>query len=254
MTSSDVQNEITESFEEFEISFRRHHPLLWWSALLGPFVVTGVVLLAIALIQSPAFAGEIVGMAFATFFLFGRFIILVDESFGLSTTMTSSNLFIMVTYMDMMTAVFVAFNIGILFGLPRVGPRIAGLVADAQFILRMQPWMRRATFMGLVVFVIFPTSTTGSIGGSIFGRLLGMNRLQTLLAIFVGSVSGNALMLFFSKQLRPLKQLLQDSTEAKVISIVILIVVVVAIERWYSAMKNRYLAKSESESSDESDD
>ena len=98
-------------------------------------------------------------------------------------------------------ALFVAFHMGVVFRIPFVGPKIASMVSDGQFILRKQPWIRRAAFIGLVVFVVFPTSTTGSVGGSIFGRILGMKRWRVVTAILCGSLLGNGLMLVFSEQL-----------------------------------------------------
>ena len=146
----------------------------------------------------------------------------------------------MVTYMDVLVALFVAFNMGILFRLPWLGPKLALVAADAQFILKIQPWMRNATFLGLTAFVMFPTSTTGSIGGSVLGRLLGLTRLQTLTAIFTGSVLGNGLMFVFSERLKPLKQLLQDSMTAKIVGVIAVIVLIMAIDRWFRAVKRKY--------------
>ena len=220
--------------------------------MVGPVVVTAVVLTIIGLSQGWTTSGRYLIAAAATFMLFGRFVILFGSDASVTETvegsdmvnmLTSEQLFCMVTYMDVMTALFVAFNVGLLFRLPIVGPRISGLVADAKFILRMQPWMSRATFAGLVAFVIFPTSTTGSIGGSILGRLLGLTRRTTLFAIFLGSVLGNGLMYFFSEQLRPFKEMLQDSTPAKVIGIVGVIFLIVGIERWFSRLKKKYMAQ-----------
>ena len=244
-----------ESFKRTEDSLRKNHPVAWVISLVSPFLVTLVILLAIGVAQGWADAGKIVIAALVTFSIFGRFVILFGsdaqptdvanvEGAETVSSFSSAELFMLVTYMDFMTALFIAFNIGILFRLPKIGPKLAGLVADAQFILRMQPWMRRATFLGLVIFVIFPTSTTGSVGGSIFGRLLGLRRLPTLLAILVGSILGNGLMYFFSKQLGPLKQLLQDSISAKVVGVIVVLMIVVSLERWFSVMKKRHLSTS----------
>ena len=253
MPAPDIQHEIIESFEESEFSFRKNRPIVWLASLVGPLVVTAGILVLIGVFHGWDVVQKTVVAGAATFFLLGRFVILlgsdsaqsgesIEEGAGLVGFMTSGQLFIMVTYMDVMTALFVAFHLGPLFRLPWVGKKISEMVADAQFILHTQPWMRRATFLGLVLFVIFPTSTTGSIGGSIFGRLLGLSRIQTLAAIFTGSVLGNGLMYFFSEQLRPLKQMFQDSVPAQVGSIVAVIVIVVALERWFRIMKKRYIA------------
>jgi uncharacterized membrane protein len=50
--------------------------------------------------------------------------------------------------------------------------------------------MRRWAFTGVMLFVMFPLTGTGAIGGSLFGRLLGLSRIRTFLSITVGSAIG----------------------------------------------------------------
>jgi predicted tellurium resistance membrane protein TerC len=69
-------------------------------------------------------------------------------------------------------------------------------------ILAAHPWMRRATFIGLVIFVAVPLAMTGSVGGSILGRLLGMSRVGTFAGVIIGNLLGSALMYFGSGVLR----------------------------------------------------
>lgn len=256
--STETQPEIWHSFEEFETSLRRERPMVWWATLCGPFVITAAVLSAIGIVAGMAMVGRTVFAAAATFFIFGRFAILLGSDASAAADaaanveaaeyvrfLTSEELFALVTYMDFMTALLIAFHIGFLFRLPWAGPKLAGVAADAHFILRMMPWMRRATFLGLVVFVVFPTSTTGSIGGSIVGRLLGMGRFQTLMAIFTGSVIGNGIMYYFSEQLHPWKEMFQDSLAAQIATVIVIIVLVVAIEKWFRYKKKQFLANLE---------
>lgn len=40
----------------------------------------------------------------------------------------------------------------------------------------------------------FPLQATGSVGGSLFGRMLGMSRVATFVAIVIGNVIGNGVM------------------------------------------------------------
>ena len=235
-----------------EASFRKNYPLAWLASLIGPIAVTAVVLLTIGTLNEWATVGRVIFAALATFFIFGRFVILFGNDFStpiptadaeaveLVHFLSSGELAFMVTYMDVMTVLFVAFHMGVLFRLPWLGPKLAEVVNDARIILQIQPWMRQATLLGLVVFVIFPTSTTGSVGGSILGRLLGLTRLQTLFAIFTGSVIGNGLMFMFSDRLRPLKELLQDSLTAKVIGISAVVILLITIERWFKSVKKKY--------------
>ena len=228
-------------------AYRKSHPVAWWLALIGPFLISAVLLGFIALIQGPDVAYSYATAALSAFLFFGRFIILIGQNEPTSDSifflkhLSASNLFFMLTYMDTMVAMFVAFHIGIIFRLPWIGPRIQGIISDSQFILRKQPWIRRTAFIGLVGFVIFPTSTTGSVGGSIFGRLLGMKRWRVVAAILVGSILGNGLMLIFSKQIGKYS----DNWTLKLFGVILMIVVLFVVERKFQSMKAEYMAQEE---------
>ncbi len=247
------------SFEEahatlldIEKDYRHDHRIAWWLALLGPFVITAVVLGFIYLVQGPKVVFSYLGAAASAFFIFGRFIILIgsqDANLGEGPVflkhLDARNLFMMLTYFDVMVALFVSFHMGIIFRLPVVGPRIADMVTDGQFILKKQPWIRRAAFFGLVSFVIFPTSTTGSIGGSIFGRLLGMKRFRVVLAILIGSLLGNGLMLLFSKQLA--KSGFGDNWAFRIGGVAAMLVALFLFEKKFRSLKEFYVAQEKEE-------
>ena len=227
--------------------YRKSHPVAWWLSLIGPFLITGLLLGLIALIQGSDLAYNYVMAALSAFLFFGRLIILIGQSEPNSDSififkhLSATNLFVMLTYMDTMVAMFVAFHIGIIFRLPWIGPRIQGIISDSQFILRKQPWIRRTAFVGLVGFVIFPTSTTGSVGGSIFGRLLGMKRWRVVFAILLGSILGNGLMLLFSKQIAKYS----DNWMLKLFGVILMIAVLFIVERKFQSIKAEYMAQEE---------
>jgi len=185
-----------------EASYRRDYPVLWWLTLVGPFVVTGGVLFAVWELSGSNVAWRLVSTAVGTFFVLGKFVILGGTDGDLLDArafFTAEQLFVMVLYMDVMTACLLAFHLGFLFRLPVVGAKLNAMVEDGHFILQSNPWMKRLTFVGLVAFVMFPLAATGSVGGSIFARLLGMSRLSTFVGITLGNVLGCALMYFGSE-------------------------------------------------------
>ena len=241
------QREASQSLADLEKCYRRDHPIAWWSALLGPLVISTVVLGIVSVTQGPDVAYSYLASAITAFFAFGRFIILLGQNepdpdgFFFLKHLNAINLFVMLTYLDTIVAMFVAFHMGIIFRLPWAGPKIRDMVSDGQFILRKQPWIRRAAFVGLIGFVIFPTSTTGSVGGSIFGRLLGMKRWRVVSAILVGSVLGNGLMLLFSKQINKLE--ISDNWTLRISAVVAMIVALYFIERKFRQLKNEHYAQ-----------
>lgn len=252
-----LRSELVRSFSSFETSFRSRFPMLWLVTLLAPVVVTVVLLVVLGLINGWDYPQKLVGHALATFFIFGRFIVLVGTEGAASVVETAEKgfkvllspgeLFAMVTYMDFMVALFVTFHMGILFRLPNIGPKIAMLVWDGKFIMDAQPWIKRVAFFGLVLFVMFPTSTTGSIGGSIFGRLLGMSRWMTVCGVLLGSIAGNALMYGFSKQIN--QYIGPENYGIKIVGIVLLIALVFMMELRYRKVKNKFLDRQATEES-----
>ena len=264
-TPEKLRQELMQSFTEFETNFRKRFPVIWISTLLGPFVLSIVILIGLGLIFGWGYPQKVLYHVFMTFFIFGRFIILtgMETADGVAAaaegakavlykvTMKPAELFGLVTYMDFMVALFVTFHMGIVFRLPYVGEKIAALVWDGKFIMDSQPWIKRMAFLGLVLFVMFPTSTTGSIGGSIFGRLLGMGRMFTLAGVLLGSLLGNALMYVFAKQINEI--LPPDSMWIKILGVVILLVLVVLMELRYQRIKKKYFSDSKTKDVSKSD-
>ena len=242
-----LRAELLSSFKHFESGFRRQYPLFWLLTLIGPLVVTGVILVLLGMAYGWEYPSKVIGHAFLTFFVFGRFIVLLGMPEAVEkahdVTMNAGSLFALVTYMDVMVALFVTFHMGILFRLPVIGEKIAALVWDGKFIMDRYPWIRRVAILGLVLFVIFPTSTTGSIGGSIFGRLLGLGRTQTVMGILLGSVLGNGLMYAFSKQIN--QYIDPQNMWIKIAGGLILVGIFVLVEIRYQQVKKKYFSQDE---------
>ena len=230
-----------DQWQATESDFRQEHPLLWSGTLIGPFVFSGTLLLGLFLYGGWDFASRLVTNTAFTVWLFGRFIILSGAEGGVSDfdgALSSLQLFLLVCYIDVMTALVLAFHIGFLFRLPWIGPRIAALVTDGHFILDAQPWMRRATFFGLIAFVGFPLAATGSVGGSIFGRLLGLSRPATFTGICIGSLIGNGLMYWFADILDSWMD--KDSWVIRFGGIAVIVLIVILLERRYRRLRDQF--------------
>lgn len=246
---NELRRRIVAGITEFERSFRQRFPVLWLSTFVGPFLISIITLLSIGFVYSWTLSLKFLVMALATFVLLGRLSILggIDkgsESILAAYALSPFQLFGMVTVMDCLVALFVTFHMGILFRIPWVGPKIAGLTCDSKFIMDQQPWMRRLAFLALVSFVMFPTSTTGSIGGSIFGRLLGLGRIRTLLGVFAGSVLGNGVMYFFAREINKIFEG-PNKWVLTIAGILIMVATLVAVEIRYRKAKQEYIANYE---------
>lgn len=238
-----LRDQLHSMFAGFEKQFRKERPFLWQATLLAPIVVSLAILILLCFVQGPGYALKVVNHALLTFFVLGRFVLLAGVEGGDSAAisriaMSPGELFGVVTYLDFMTALFVTFHMGVMFRIPKVGPKLAMLVWDGKFFMDSQPWIKRMAFAGLVVFVIFPSSTTGSIGGSIFGRLLGLSRWATVGGVLLGSLLGNTIMYAFAKQIN---KLLEDNWTLRIIGLAIIVLGCVAFEWRYRKVKDRYI-------------
>ncbi len=189
--------ELTASLTQAEEQLWKRHRIVWWATLAGPVLLTVVALSAIYLFAGAAFTQRLLTTALSGLFLFGRFIILAGhdpEVAKVTGSLSSLQLFAMVTYLDLIVAVTLIFHTGFLFRLPWFGSRATAFVNDGRFLIRSHPWIRRTTFLGLVLFVAIPLAAMGSVGGTILGRILGVARLRIFFAILLGSLLGNGMM------------------------------------------------------------
>ncbi|MGD9791560.1 MAG: small multi-drug export protein [Phycisphaerales bacterium] len=192
---------------KFGDTFRRDYPVGWWATLIAPFLLTGALLASLGLTRGWDFVAKLVAAATSSFFVLGRFVILLGsgevnpaleghaEDVAKFKFLSTPELFTMVTWMDLCTACILVYHASFIYKIPKLGPRLLSLRDEGQFFLRYQPWIRRFTFIGLSLFVAIPIAATGAIAGSIFGRLLGMTRTATILAICCGTLLGNGVML-----------------------------------------------------------
>lgn len=188
--SNPAPDEFAASLEQAEESLWRLHRIIWWSTLLGPVLVTAAIVATVYGAAGAEFTGRLLTTALTGVLLFGRFIILAGhdpEVAKVTGGLSSGQLFLMVTYMDLIVATVLIFHTGFLFRLPWLGSRATALVNDGRFLIHSQPWIRRTTFLGLVLFVAIPLAAMGSVGGTIFGRMLGVSRLRIVIAILLGN-------------------------------------------------------------------
>ena len=174
----------------------------------------------------------LIAAALAFFFL-GKFVILGSEQLSLDPF----ELFALVVYMDIMTGMLLVFHAGFLFRIPYLGSRLLVVARDSQQLLAGHPWIRRATFIGITLYVMFPLAATGAVGAAIFGRLLGMSRLSTFLAICLGSILGCGIMVYGSVLID--KYIGRDNPMLTIGGVAIVIALILLLNYRYRKMKQR---------------
>ena len=193
--------DLVSELDDSEQRLWKRHRLIWWLTLVGPVFVTIGILAGVYAAAGRETMVTLMTTALAGMFLFGRFIILAGhdpEVAAAAGGFSSGQLSLMVTYLDLIVAVVLIFHAGFIFRLPWFGSRATALIDDGRFLIRSQPWIRRTTFAGLVFFVAIPLAAMGSVGGTIFGRMLGVARGRIIAAIICGSMLGNGVMWFGS--------------------------------------------------------
>jgi uncharacterized membrane protein len=230
---------VTESFLEFEKNFHKNFFLLWLGTLIGPGIATILIFASIYAVYGSTVFWELLAAACASISFLGRFSIITPFP-----GMTPTSLFWMVSCQDLLVAFFLAFHVGFMFRLPWIGAKIASLASDSEFILAHQPWMKRMTFFGLLAFVAFPLAATGSVGGAILGRLLGLSRWAIFWGSVIGAVIGNAAMLFLAETAAEF--LPADSLLVKWGGLPIVLLIIILLERRYSNMKRAFVEEKKS--------
>lgn len=227
--------------DDFEKNFRANYPFLWKTTLFGPLLLTVVILGILYVTMGPAYVHRLVATALSTFFFFGRFVILAgagdQDIAAIQGFFSAEFLFLMVVYMDFLVATLLVFHASFLFRIPWLGSRVADLASDGHFILKKNPWIRRATFIGLIAFVTFPLASTGSVGGAVFSRILGMGRGLAYMAIMMGSVIGCGMMYFGSQLIT--RYLGRDNPVTLIAGILVIVLVILGLNLWYRNLKRR---------------
>jgi uncharacterized membrane protein len=226
--------------DQFEKNLKKELPIAWVATLYGPVVLSLLIVAAFYVANGAAFTSKLLGTVLATFFFFGRFVILGGtdpEIEELRKFFSPEFLFGMVVYMDTMVALMFIFHAAFLFKIPWLGPRLHDLAKDGHFILKKHPWIRRAAFLGLVAFVAFPLAATGSVGGAILSRILGMSRLRAFGAIVAGSVIGCGMMYFGSQLIN--RYLPRDNHWTVIGGIAVIATIIVLLNIWYRRLKAR---------------
>jgi len=94
-------------------------------------------------------------------------------------------------FLDFAGGLFMAWNFPLVLRVPYVGPRVRRFVTAGRAYLDRRPWLERLYFVGLIAFVSLPFDGSGSIVGSILGRMLGMTKTEVLSCITIGGIIGS---------------------------------------------------------------
>ena len=97
-------------------------------------------------------------------------------------------------FVDIAVGVFLTWNFDLAKKIPFIGSGITRVQRKGEDMLGSLRWLERASFIGIVVFVMFPFQGSGAVGGTILGRAIGLSPNKNLAAVTIGAVGGSFLL------------------------------------------------------------
>lgn len=153
--------------------------------LLLPVAAAAVGYLLVLLLASPRAANQalLVGGIFLTFV--GPSVIFGAAGFdALGTWQVAA----VVASFSVLTAFFYAYNLDLLERVPKVGVWLRRVSISTRRTLTARPWIRRWATFGVGFFVLLPLPGSGTLGGSLMGRLVGLSPRATFGAVGVAGI------------------------------------------------------------------
>ncbi len=140
--------------------------------------------------------------------------------------------------LDTLTVVVFVYSFDAFYRLGPLRRALDKLYGNMRLVLKVYPSMKRASVIGVFLFVLFPISGTGALGASVIGALLGMERTVVIATVSAGGICGGLIMAFladnFASALLSLKAV-QNNPSSKywisAIAVLVLVAVVVLLGR-----------------------
>ena len=135
--------------------------------------------------------------------------------------------------LDTLTVVVFVYSFEAFYKLRPLRRALDRLYTNMTLVLKVYPSMKRASVIGMFLFVLFPVSGTGALGASVIGALLGMDRFVVMATVSAGGLVGGMLMAFLADNsanaLLSLKAVQQNPSSRYWISAGLLLLVVVIV-------------------------
>ncbi len=146
---------------------------------------------------APTETFEVLGLVPVTFVAVGKFLPLWGVS-GQSS-LGPYELSLVIWGLDTLTVVVFVYSFEAFYRLRPLRNALDKLYTNMNLVLQVYPSMKRASVIGVFLFVLFPVSGTGALGASVIGALLGMNRFVVMATVSLGGIVGGLLMAFLAE-------------------------------------------------------
>ncbi len=160
--------------------------------VLGPLGVTLVAWAVLWAVGGATVANESLVAAGLFLTIVGATVILgpavVGQDYGFGH-LTTWQLVGVTSFMTVVTAFFWTYNLDLLERIPRLGPVLRRSRMRMASSLSEHPWIRRLAVFGVGFFVLLPLPGSGTLGGSLVARILGLKRKVGFLAVSAGGLA-----------------------------------------------------------------
>ncbi|MCA1915814.1 small multi-drug export protein [Methanospirillum hungatei] len=92
-----------------------------------------------------------------------------------------------IVWVDIACCLFMIWNFELICNIPYLGNMIRYLIRKGELYLGKHRWLEQLYFIGLIFFVFFPLQGTGSVSGSVIGKMIGLKTIEIFAAIAIGS-------------------------------------------------------------------
>tara|TARA_R110002096_G_scaffold408075_1_gene606943 strand:+ start:48371 stop:49108 length:738 start_codon:yes stop_codon:yes gene_type:complete len=145
---------------------------------------------------APTKTYEVLGLIPVTFVAVGKFLPLWGVS-GQSS-LGPYELSLVIWGLDTLTVIVFVYSFEAFYKLGPLRRGLDKLYVNMTLVLEVYPSMKRASVIGVFLFVLFPVSGTGALGASVIGALLGMERFVVISTVSAGGLVGGLLMAFLA--------------------------------------------------------
>jgi uncharacterized membrane protein len=132
-----------------------------------------------------------------------------------------------VALLDIIAALFLLWNYDFVKIAPYLGPWMDRFEKRNTNISQKRIWIKGLEFIGVILFVMFPFQGSGGVGGTIVGRLFGLNKYIVFLGICIGSLASCFIIAFTADRIRTL--LFNNLVGGIILIIIILFFIVIYI-------------------------
>lgn len=174
--------------KEVEIKIKREgKKLLIFKFFIGPILFFAGFGILFFLLPLTTF-GIVAGLMVAYFFppLGKESVIPMGIAAGINPILISSA----IAYVDIIVALFLLWNYDFAKLAPLLGPWMERFERRAMDISKGRLWVKGLSFIGIVLFVMFPFQGTGAVGATVLGRLIGMKHHVLFIGICIGAITG----------------------------------------------------------------